>query len=219
MGNTMYRVWVKAVLSLCLCAFAASPATAREKRTNVEQEDLLLRIEAYKKENPQISESIVKFALERDMKPEVVQVLIKEVDIQKLADFKDYDIEIAYDLYEVCGTKFYSNYYKCSCTAVQYVESMRQKAGEGDYQFHMNTAQSKCPFVESAANAAYVECANTIAIMDPAGDYDQSKYCGCYANTYAKKFEKYPSLERSDRYNMRYSAHRACSKKFKPQRP
>lgn len=199
---------------LCLSIVSAQMGFANEQNEK-SKEEIERLVEQAKKKFPNLDDYVIRYAIERDMKPDVVDALLKEVEKEKFEIFEDYDMEIAYDTHETCKVSSYSNFYHCPCTAVNFVEALRQNGGEGIALNILVNSKRNCPFVESVANMSYGECMGGMSLMNISGNLDEEKYCTCYANTYAKMFERKASTARVDRYNMRSKAYSFCSKNYK----
>ncbi len=106
-----------------------------------------------------------------------------------LDDVPDEYIEEAINYNKYCHSTSLSRHQNCECLAARYLDKRIEIGPEADRSSIMLAIEGKCPDATEAAGHHYNRCISNATIMPPKIPIEE--FCECFANTYAKLFERY----------------------------
>lgn len=97
---------------------------------------------------------------------------------------------------QCAGNSVTATYYDCRCLAVKYIDKRIERGRYYEPQELMNEIRGECSNPTEIAGYSYGVCKSQLALMDRAENSEA--YCECFANAFAKAYQKNPDL--SSRY-------------------
>jgi hypothetical protein len=140
------------------------------------------------------------------------------------ADLPEEYIEEAEKFYNECQTNDnMSRYYNCECLASKFLDKRIMAGPEVLNDIIVQSITHECADAAGAAGQEYQSCLENAPMM-PA-NIPIEEYCTCYANTYAKLYEKYSLGPSSNTFiKLQTEAHISCqnpdlAKRLYPYKP
>ncbi len=107
------------------------------------------------------------------------------------------------------GKPTLTQYYNCDCLAAEYLQERIKNPNIDESAIMMEISHS-CVDASEAAGYQYERCLGNSPLLPR--KMDPQEYCTCYANTYAKAFERYKtSVNSKVIVELQTQAHIACT--------
>lgn len=109
---------------------------------------------------------------------------------QEYSQLPDEYLDETEDFYKHCSTTSeMKNYYNCECLAVKFLDQRVARGPNPSRESITLSIQRECADASQAAGYYYQNCMNQSVLMPP--EIPAEEYCTCFANTYAKLYERY----------------------------
>lgn len=113
-----------------------------------------------------------------------------EGDTVKDDEFTDKELDEAQMVYNQCmGDQLMTLNHDCRCMASEFIQKRRERGRIPSYDEILASMRNSCRNGTEMAGYLYTDCINKPEFL-PAGVKDVKKFCECYANGYAKEYER-----------------------------
>jgi hypothetical protein len=125
-------------------------------------------------------------------------------------EIPDAYIDEADDFLKYCqATPRFRQFYNCECLAASFLGERIKQGPEMNRSTIMLNIEDECADGTEVSGEAFKTCVDRPSLLPPGTD--PVKHCECFANTYAKLYERNPGTGTKDTIKLQSQAHLTCS--------